>query len=71
MKPLAREQHAGLRQLLVVLRHRGKDLLVREDAGFRVLTALTMIMNRILILLWSWSRDPGPHHGLHSGFAVR
>src|SRR2546422_6921328 len=30
LEPLGREQHAGFRQLLVVLPHRGQELLVRK-----------------------------------------
>src|SRR3989442_8859627 len=37
LESLACEHHAGLRQLLVELPHLGQDLLVREDARFRVL----------------------------------
>src|SRR5438309_3420729 len=37
LEPLGREQHSGFRQLLVVLPHRGQELLVRHDARFRVL----------------------------------
>src|SRR2546425_194162 len=33
LEPLGREQHAGFRQLLVVLSHRGQELLVRKHAG--------------------------------------
>src|SRR5207245_934685 len=33
LEPLGREQHAGFRQLLVVLPHRGQELLVRKHAG--------------------------------------
>jgi hypothetical protein len=34
------EQHAGLGQLLVVIRHRGEDFLARHPAGFRVFARL-------------------------------
>src|ERR1051325_882072 len=40
LQPGGVEQHAGLLQLLVVLRHLGEDLLVRHDARFRVLRGL-------------------------------
>src|ERR1700726_3850323 len=39
MEPVESEQHAGLRQLFVVLHHRGNDLLVREDARLDLLVA--------------------------------
>src|SRR6266480_422361 len=40
LEPLAREDHAGLHQLVVELSHLGEDLLVRKDPGLGVLVGL-------------------------------
>src|SRR3954469_25899880 len=41
------EQDSGLCHLLVILRHRGNQIVVRHHTGFGSLVALTNIINRI------------------------
>lgn len=48
MQPFASEEHSGFHQLLVVVPHVSKNLLVRENAS-EFLSALTRIMNRMVI----------------------
>src|SRR5439155_104343 len=70
LQPLAREHHAGLDQLFVVLAHGGQELLAGHDARLGLRRGLDNhheSHRRASVWRWIWSRAAGLSRAAHPG----